>query len=134
MADTYLVTGGMGCIGAWALRHLQRSGKRAVNFDQSTDRHRINWLLSADDQRDITFVQGDLRDTNAVKAVFAELRHLFQNAADYIAQGLGVAYADLGSDQDLAQVLQKSRPEAEVDFEDLYQRRFGKIVSMFGYD
>ena len=83
MADTYLVTGGMGCIGAWALRHLQRSGKRAVNFDQSTDRHRINWLLSAEEQRLITFVQGDLRDTEAVKAVFAEHRvtHVIHLAA-----------------------------------------------------
>ena len=72
MADTYLVTGGMGCIGAWALYHLRRSGKRAVNFDQSEDRQRINWLMSAEEQEAITFVQGDLRDTDALKAVFAE--------------------------------------------------------------
>ena len=72
MTETYLVTGGMGCIGAWALTHLQRSGKRAVNFDLSDDRHRLNWLMSAKQQADITFVQGDLRDTDAVKAVFAE--------------------------------------------------------------
>ena len=72
MAETYLVTGGMGCIGAWALYHLQRSGMRAVNFDQSTDRQRIDWLMSADEQAAISFVQGDLRDTDALKAVFAE--------------------------------------------------------------
>ena len=72
MADTYLVTRGMGCIGAWALYHLQRSGKRAVNFDQSADRHRIDWLMTAEEQGNITFVQGDLRDTAAVKSVFAE--------------------------------------------------------------
>ena len=71
MADTYLVTGGMGCIGAWALYYLQRNGKRAVNFDLSKDRHRIDWLMGAEEQQDITFVQGDLRDTDAVKAVFA---------------------------------------------------------------
>jgi nucleoside-diphosphate-sugar epimerase len=72
MAETYLVTGGMGCIGAWALYHLQHSGKRAVNFDQSSDRQRIDWLMSAEEQAAITFVHGDLRDTKAVKAVFAE--------------------------------------------------------------
>ncbi|MDE2852667.1 MAG: NAD(P)-dependent oxidoreductase [Chloroflexota bacterium] len=72
MADTYLVTGGMGCIGAWALYHLQRRGKRAVNFDQSADRHRIDWLMSADEQAAIKFVQGDLRDTDALKAVFTD--------------------------------------------------------------
>ena len=83
MADTYLVTGGMGCIGAWALYYLQLSGKRAVNFDQSADRHRINWLMSAEEQRKITFVQGDLRDTAAVKAVFAEhdVTHVIHLAA-----------------------------------------------------
>ena len=83
MAATYLVTGGMGCIGAWALTHLQRSGARAVNFDLSDDRHRINWLMSAEEQTDITFVQGDLRDTEAVKAVFAEqdITHVIHLAA-----------------------------------------------------
>ena len=72
MADTYLVTGGMGCIGAWSLYHLRQAGLKAVNFDQSADRHRVDWLLSAEEQADITFVQGDLRDTDAVKRVFAE--------------------------------------------------------------
>ena len=83
MADTYLVTGGMGCIGAWSLYHLQRAGLKAVNFDQSRDRHRVDWLLSADEQADITFVQGDLRDTDAVKAVFAEhgITHVIHLAA-----------------------------------------------------
>ncbi len=83
MDDTYLVTGGMGCIGAWALTNLRRSGKRAVNFDQSTDRHRINWLMSAEEQADISFVQGDLRDRDAVKGVFAEheITHVIHLAA-----------------------------------------------------
>ncbi len=72
MGDTYLVTGGMGCIGAWALRYLVSSGKKAVNFDQSRDRHRLDWLMSPAEQAQITFVQGDLRDTAAVKAVFAQ--------------------------------------------------------------
>ncbi len=83
MADTYLVTGGMGCIGAWALYHLRRAGKKAVNFDQSTDRHRLDWLMSAEEQREITFVQGDLRDTEALQAVFAEhgVTHVIHLAA-----------------------------------------------------
>jgi len=83
MTDTYLVTGGMGCIGAWALYHMVRSGKRAVNFDQSADRQRVNWLMSADDQAAVTFVGGDLRDTDALKAVFAEhgITHVIHLAA-----------------------------------------------------
>lgn len=83
MADTYLITGGMGCIGAWTLYHLLESGKQVVNFDQSTDTHRLDWLMSAEEQEKITFVQGDLRDTNAVKAVFAEheITHVIHLAA-----------------------------------------------------
>lgn len=83
MADTYLVTGGMGCIGAWSLYHLRRAGLKAVNFDLSADRHRVDWLLSAEEQADITFVQGDLRDTEAVKGVFAEheITHVIHLAA-----------------------------------------------------
>ena len=83
MADTYLVTGGMGCIGAWALYYLRRAGKNAVNFDQSTDRHRLDWLMSGEDQSEITFVQGDLRDTDSLKAVFAEhgITHVIHLAA-----------------------------------------------------
>ncbi len=83
MTDTYLITGGMGCIGAWALYHLIESGKQVVNFDQSTDTHRLDWLMSAEEQEKITFVQGDLRDTNAVKAAFAEhnITHVIHLAA-----------------------------------------------------
>ena len=83
MADTYLVTGGMGCIGAWALYYLRRAGKNAVNFDQSGDRHRLDWLMSAQEQQDIAFVQGDLRDTERLKAVFAQhkITHVIHLAA-----------------------------------------------------
>ncbi len=83
MADTYLVTGGMGCIGAWTLYHLHKSGKRAVNFDASADRQRIDWLMSAEEQESISFLQGDLRDSEMVKAVFAEhdVSHVIHLAA-----------------------------------------------------
>ena len=83
MSDTYLVTGGMGCIGAWALYYLTRRGNKAVNFDQSRDRHRLDWLMSAEEQEQIEFVSGDLRDAEAVKAVFAEhgITHVIHLAA-----------------------------------------------------
>lgn len=72
MSATYLVTGGMGCIGAWTLYHLVQQGKKAVNFDISEDRHRLDWLMDADEQEAITFVKGDLTNTEQVKAVVAE--------------------------------------------------------------
>ena len=67
MPETFLVTGAMGCIGAWALRHLVDQGHRAVSFDLSTRRDRVNLLLSPEEQESITFLQGDLTDTAQVR-------------------------------------------------------------------
>ncbi|MEM7345036.1 MAG: NAD-dependent epimerase/dehydratase family protein [Chloroflexota bacterium] len=68
--ETYLVTGAMGCIGAWVLYHLVKDGKQAVSFDLSEDRHRLNLLLTPEEQQKITFVQGDLTDTAQLLETF----------------------------------------------------------------
>lgn len=62
MTDKYLVTGALGCIGAWALRHLAGQGKRAVSFDLGESRHRLDLLLNAGEQAAIEFIRGDLTD------------------------------------------------------------------------
>lgn len=83
MTDTYLITGGMGCIGAWVISHLLQQGKRVVNFDVSEDRHRLDGLMTAEEQANITFVKGDLTNTEAVKAAFVEndISHVIHLAA-----------------------------------------------------
>lgn len=83
MNHTYLVTGGMGCLGAWTLYHLHRQGKRAVCFDLSDDRHRLDLLLTPAEQATITFVRGDLTDTQQVREVFARhaITHVIHLAA-----------------------------------------------------
>ncbi len=83
MAELYLVTGGMGCIGAWTLAHLARQDKAALCFDLSTDRHRLDLLLSRDEQEAITFVAGDLTDAAQVRALFDThpIRHIIHLAA-----------------------------------------------------
>lgn len=80
---TYLVTGAMGCIGAWTLTHLVRQGKRAVSFDLSTNRGRLSLLLDADAQQAITFIQGDLTDPTQVAAAVREhqVTHIIHLAA-----------------------------------------------------
>ncbi len=70
MSDVYLVTGGLGCLGAWALYFLQRAGKQAVCFDLSEDRRRLDLLLSHEEQSAIPFVRGDLTDGKQVAGVF----------------------------------------------------------------
>lgn len=83
MSNTYLVTGAMGCIGAWTLYHLVQQGKPAVSFDLSEDRSRINLLLTAEEQQAITFVKGDLTDFKQVIDVFQKqgITHVIHLAA-----------------------------------------------------
>jgi len=58
--EIFLITGALGCIGTWILYHLLKQGKRAISFDISDDRHRLDLLLNPKEQDQITFVQGDL--------------------------------------------------------------------------
>lgn len=61
-----LVTGALGCIGAWTLRHLVSEGAHAVSFDASTDRRRLDLVMDRSEQEKVTFVQGDLTDFASV--------------------------------------------------------------------
>jgi len=81
--STFLVTGGMGCLGAWTLYHLVQQGKNVVSFDLSKNRGRLDLLLSADDQNAITFLQGDLTDTKQVREVMSQynITHVIHLAA-----------------------------------------------------
>ncbi|HVO70952.1 MAG TPA: NAD-dependent epimerase/dehydratase [Aggregatilineaceae bacterium] len=59
---TYLVTGALGCIGAWTVYHLLKQGERVVSFDLSGHGHRLDLLLSPEEQAAVSFVRGDLVD------------------------------------------------------------------------
>lgn len=80
---TFLVTGGLGCLGAWTLYHLVKQGQHAVCFDLSDNRHRLRLLLTPEEQQRITFVHGDLRDFAQVQSTFAEhaITHVIHLAA-----------------------------------------------------
>lgn len=70
--ERFLVTGTMGCIGAWVLRHLVDEGAAIVAADLSTDRARPRLLLSDTELEAQTWVSLDVRDTEAVQRVVAE--------------------------------------------------------------
>lgn len=79
----YLVTGAMGCIGAWVLHHLHERGDTAVSFDISENRARLDLLMGAAAQTDITFIKGDLTSFEQVKAALEEhdITHIIHLAA-----------------------------------------------------
>ena len=70
MQDSTLVTGALGCIGAWTLRNLVRAGRRAVAFDLGDDLRRLRLIMSDDEITRIEFVRGDITDFAQVDALF----------------------------------------------------------------
>lgn len=70
--EKFLLTGSMGCIGAWVLRHLVDEGVSVVATDLSSDPVRPRLLLSEDEINSITWQQLDVTDAEAVNRVAAE--------------------------------------------------------------
>jgi nucleoside-diphosphate-sugar epimerase len=68
----YLVTGAAGCIGAWVVANLVRSGAAVAAFDLSEDRRRLRLILEKDQADGVTWIKGDLTDTAAVERAVAE--------------------------------------------------------------
>jgi nucleoside-diphosphate-sugar epimerase len=65
-----LLTGGYGCIGTWIVRALLERGDQVWIYDLKEDRPRLRTLLSEEQTRQATFVQGDVTDlANLRKAV-----------------------------------------------------------------
>jgi UDP-glucuronate 4-epimerase len=73
MAERFLVTGCMGCLGAWTVKHLLDEGVDVVGFDLSTDDRRLRLLLDEDGLESVHLVQGDLGDTDVVRSVVGDL-------------------------------------------------------------
>lgn len=73
MADErFLVTGAMGCIGAWAIRHLLDEGVPVVAADLSTDPVRPALLMTEDELARVTWIRLDVTDTAAVNRAVAD--------------------------------------------------------------
>ena len=65
MSNTYLVTGAMGCIGAWVVKQLAERGDTPVVFDIGGDPRRIKDVLDEDMFARVKFVTGDITDGDA---------------------------------------------------------------------
>src|SRR5688572_5660131 len=71
-AETFMLTGSLGCIGAWTLRNLVREGIRVVATDLATDPVRPRQVMSEEELAQITFAKLDVTDLNAVKQLVAD--------------------------------------------------------------
>jgi UDP-glucuronate 4-epimerase len=70
--ERFLVTGALGCIGAWTLRDLAREGTPVVAFDQATDPRRVRQICTDEEFAGVTFASGDITDLASVERALDE--------------------------------------------------------------
>ena len=64
-SERFLVTGILGCIGAWTARLLAEEGVEVVGFDLGTAIHRLELVLTPEQREQVTIVRGDITDLAA---------------------------------------------------------------------
>jgi UDP-glucuronate 4-epimerase len=70
--ERFLVTGALGCIGAWTVRNLVRAGIPTVVFDLASDPQRLKLIMTPDELAQVTFVAGDITDLAALEHALDE--------------------------------------------------------------
>jgi UDP-glucuronate 4-epimerase len=65
----FLITGAMGCIGAWIVHNLVSEGVPTVAFDLASDAHRLKLIMTPDELERVTFVDGDITSLAALEHV-----------------------------------------------------------------
>jgi UDP-glucuronate 4-epimerase len=67
-----LVTGALGCLGAWTIKALLDDGDEPVGVDLGDDRSRLELALGADAARAVELVEADVTDLPALERVLDE--------------------------------------------------------------
>jgi UDP-glucuronate 4-epimerase len=65
--ERFLVTGALGCIGAWTVRALVQDGATVITFDQASDPRRIRQITTDDEFARVTFARGDITELASVE-------------------------------------------------------------------
>ena len=81
--ERWLVTGALGCIGAWACALLVRDGVPVVAFDLGTDTARLDLVLEPGERERVTLVRGDVTDRRQLEQTLDEhgITHVVHLAA-----------------------------------------------------
>jgi nucleoside-diphosphate-sugar epimerase len=70
--ERFLVTGVLGCLGAWTARLLVEEGTELVGYDLGDDPRRLRELLTEEELGAVTFVRGDVTSLEALEQVLEE--------------------------------------------------------------
>lgn len=74
VTDRFLVTGALGCIGAWTVRRLLTEGAVVVTYDLPGDPYRLRLVLDDEQLGRVTAVNGDVTDLDAVERAVTDNR------------------------------------------------------------
>jgi UDP-glucuronate 4-epimerase len=66
MAERTLVTGALGCVGAWTIKALLEDREEPVGFDLGEDDSRLRLILDEAELERVTLVPGDVADSEAL--------------------------------------------------------------------
>jgi UDP-glucuronate 4-epimerase len=70
--ERFLVTGALGCIGAWTVRDLARDGATVVTFDLASDPRRIRQICTDEELARVTMARGDITELGSVEQALDE--------------------------------------------------------------
>jgi nucleoside-diphosphate-sugar epimerase len=90
--ERFLVTGALGCIGAWTVRTLAREGAAVVGFDLGSDPRRLRLIMSPEELDGVTLETGDITDLAAVESAID--RHGITNVIHLAALQVPFCRAD----------------------------------------
>jgi nucleoside-diphosphate-sugar epimerase len=82
-SEQWLITGALGCVGAWCCRQLVREGHEVVGLDLGSDQARAELVMSTDELAGVEFVQGDITDLGSLEQLMArrQTTHVIHLAA-----------------------------------------------------
>jgi UDP-glucuronate 4-epimerase len=81
--ERFLITGALGCIGAWSCAQLVREDVPVVVYDLGTNTERLELVMSPDELDRLTVIHGDVTDLEQLDGAIAEhgITHIVHLAA-----------------------------------------------------
>ncbi|HJS96272.1 MAG TPA: SDR family oxidoreductase [Solirubrobacteraceae bacterium] len=73
-SERWLITGALGCVGAWCCRQLVREGHAVVGLDLESDRRHAQLIMSGEELDGVELVRGDITDLSALEQLIASRR------------------------------------------------------------
>jgi UDP-glucuronate 4-epimerase len=70
--ERYLVTGALGALGAWTVRHLLDQGAEVIAHDIATGPDRLRLIISPEELARVVFVAGDVADVGGLERLIAD--------------------------------------------------------------